>query len=113
MTIGNPSRTPQQNASADPPPRRGRRRAAGIWSAVLGALGLAALAWVWAVSQPGIDPPHWARVAGMIWLPVGVIGAPLLGAVGLRGSARAWAVTGIVMAAVPVAGLVALEITAG
>jgi hypothetical protein len=112
MTTGNPSQSPQRHTPAELP-RRDRRRAAGIWSAVLGALGLAALAWVWVVSQPGINPPHWARVAGMIWLPVGVIGAPLAGAAGLRGPARTWAVTGIVLAVLTVAGLIVLETTAG
>lgn len=112
MTTRNPSKTPRQHTPADLP-RRDRRRAAGIWSAVLGALGLAALAWVWVVGQPGIDPPHWARVAGMIWLPVGVIGAPLAGAVGLRGPARTWAVTGIVLAVLTVAGLIVPGTVAG
>jgi hypothetical protein len=80
---------------------------------VLGALGLGALVYAWALSQPGFDPPHWARVAGLVWLPVGLIGAPLAGAAGLRGPARSWALTGIILALLTLAGLIGLETAAG
>lgn len=51
---------------------------AGHVTLVLGVLFALAVAYAYALSiGDGIDPPDWARVAGLLWLPVGLAGVPV------------------------------------
>jgi hypothetical protein len=51
---------------------------AGNVTLVLGVLFALAVPYAWALGRGDlIDPPSWARVAGLLWIPVGLVGAPV------------------------------------
>ena len=51
---------------------------AGTVTLVLGTLFTLAVAYAYALSlEGGLDPPDWARVVGLVWLPVGLLGVPI------------------------------------
>jgi hypothetical protein len=52
--------------------------AAGNLTLVLGVLFALAVPYAWAIGRGDlIDPPGWARLAGLLWLPLGLVGVPL------------------------------------
>jgi hypothetical protein len=85
-----------------------RSKRAGVVAAVLGLLGLAGFLWMWAVTATPMDPPEWARIVGIWLLPIGIVGALVAGIPNVRGPGRAWAVVGLVAAAVALIGAVLL-----
>lgn len=51
---------------------------AGTVTLVLGTLFTLAVVYAYALSlEGGVDPPDWARVVGLLWLPVGLAGVPI------------------------------------
>lgn len=51
---------------------------AGSVTLVLGVAFALAVAYAYVLSiANGFDPPDWARVAGLVWLPVGLLGVPI------------------------------------
>ena len=51
---------------------------AGTVTLVLGVLFALAVAYAYVLSlADGVNPPDWARVAGLVWLPVGLAGVPV------------------------------------
>ncbi|MFB8146993.1 hypothetical protein ACFC1W_09630 [Microbacterium sp. NPDC056003] len=80
----------------------------GVAATALGVIGLLGFAWLWVITATPLDPPEWARIAGVWLIPLGVIGAAILGFLSLRGSGRTWAIVGLVLAALTVAGAVML-----
>ncbi|MDT0183544.1 hypothetical protein Q9S36_25475 [Microbacterium sp. ARD31] len=73
-----------------------------------------AVAYAYALSLgDGIGPPDWARVLGLVWLPVGLVGVPV-GYYWSRGSARQGrAELGVVLALVAVLAFVVLVVALG
>ena len=88
---------------------RDRDRTAGLLSAVAGLVALAAFVWAWLLSTV-LDPPNWVRVPGLLLLPVGLGVAIGAGLAGRRGAGRPWALAGLALVLVTVAGLVALAV---
>lgn len=89
-------------------PATGRSKRLGRWCAVLGLVSLAALVWLWVLSATPLDPPNWVRILGLVWLPVGVVGALFTGIPALRGEGRPGALVGLIAAAVTVIAFVVL-----
>lgn len=89
--------------SDQPPPR-----AAGRLSAVFGLLALAAFAWLWVLSATPFDPPNWVRILGLVFLPIGLVGALVTGIAGVRRPPRAWAVVGLAAAGATIVAFVLL-----
>lgn len=51
---------------------------AGSVTLVLGVLFALAVAYAYALSLgDSVNPPDWARVVGLVWLPVGLAGVPV------------------------------------
>jgi hypothetical protein len=51
---------------------------AGNVTLVLGVLFALAVAYAYALSLgDSVNPPDWARVVGLVWLPVGLAGVPV------------------------------------
>jgi hypothetical protein len=51
---------------------------AGTVTLVLGVLFALAVAYTYVLSlASGVNPPDWARVVGLVWLPVGLAGVPI------------------------------------
>ncbi|MDC5696275.1 hypothetical protein OO014_03325 [Intrasporangium calvum] len=96
------------------PDRAAGRRAdlIGLVALVLGFAAVAALIWLWALTLPNVNPPNWVRILGVLWLPVGVVGAGWAGLLGLRGPGRRWSVVGLSLAGLAVVGFVTLIATA-
>ena len=83
-------------------------------SVAFGAVAMAALLWITALSLlADFNPPDWIRVAGSMLLPVGLAGSVATGLAARRGPDRALALTGLVLSALAVAGFVVLMFTAG
>jgi hypothetical protein len=51
--------------------------AAGTITLVLGILFALAVGYTYVLSLSSLDPPDGARVAGLLWLPVGLAGVPI------------------------------------
>ena len=85
---------------------------AGALSAVLGALGFAALVWAWLVTA-AIDPPGWLRVPGLLLLPVGALGSLGVGVIGLLVPPRRWAAVGLTLGVLTFVGLLVLQLRYG
>lgn len=79
-----------------------RSRRLGRWSATLGLIGAAAFVWLWLLSATPLDPPDWIRILGLVFLPVGVIGAMITGIPAVRGAGRPAALVGLIAAALTV-----------
>ena len=86
----------------------GRANRAGVWSAVLGLVALAAFGWLWALTATPLDPPNWMRIIGIFFFPIGVVGAIITGISGMRNGDRRWALIGMIAAAIAVIGFVLL-----
>ncbi len=90
--------------------RYGKRMA--VSSTVLGALALAAVGYA-ALLTYVIDPPNWIRVVGLSLLPIGWAGAVITGVSARNGPGRAWALTGLALAALTAVALTVLVATGG
>lgn len=72
--------------------------AAGNVTLVLGVAFALAVGYACLLSiSDGFDPPDWARVAGLIWLPVGLLGVPIGYYWARRGPREARAELGLVV----------------
>jgi hypothetical protein len=91
------------------PAIRHARNPAGALSAVLGAIGFAALVWAWLLTTT-IDPPNWVRVPGLLLLPIGSLGSLGAGVVGMLTRPRTWAEVGLALGVLTLAGLVVLQV---
>ncbi|GAA4378126.1 hypothetical protein [Agromyces bauzanensis] len=76
---------------------------------MFGLVALAAFAWLWVLSATPLDPPNWVRILGLVFLPIGLLGAVVTGIAGLRG-ARGWAVFGLVAAGLTIVAFIVLNI---
>lgn len=97
------------------PVRRALHRAenpAGALSALLGAVGFAALVWAWLLTTT-IDPPTWVRVPGLVLLPIGSLGSLGVGVIGLLTPPRRWAAVGLTLGILTVVGLLVLQLRYG
>lgn len=55
------------------------RERAGTLAVVLGVPCLAATVFVYVLSLTDlVNPPNWVRAAGLIWLPIGFFGTPII-----------------------------------
>ena len=88
------------NTSETPESRRSRRF--GRWSAAFGLAGAAAFVWLWLLSATPLDPPNWVRILGLVFLPIGVVGALFTGIPAVRGAGRPAALVGLIAAALTV-----------
>jgi len=84
----------------------------GTACAIFGVLAVAALVWLWSLTLRGFNPPNWIRIFGVVWLPIGVVGAVLTGIPGFRSSDRGKVGVGLSLAALAVIGFIALMATA-
>lgn len=76
---------------------------AGPLSLGLAVLAVLSLGWVWLISvESSFDPPEWLRIALSQGLPIGLVGAVVSGAVGVRTSGRGYAVAALVTSALVV-----------
>lgn len=95
------------------PDNAGARRAGNL-TVGLGVLALAATGFAYVLSLTDlIDPPNWIRIAGLVWLPGGLFGAPIAFVFTLRGPGRHRAVLGLGVAGVALAAFVVLLFVAG
>ncbi len=87
---------------------------AGTVTLVLGTLFTLAVAYAYALSLGGgLDAPDWARVLGLVWLPVGIAGVPI-GYFWSRGAAhQGRAELGLVVALVGALAFVVLVVALG
>lgn len=87
---------------------------AGTVTLVLGTLFALAVAYAYVLSLGSdVNPPDWARVAGLVWLPVGLAGVPI-GYYWSRGGARErWAELGVVIALAAALAFVVLVVVWG
>jgi hypothetical protein len=89
-------------------------RRSGSVALVLGALFLAATAFTYVLSlSEAVNPPHWARVAGLVWLPVGLAGVPIAYVLAHPGTGRTRARVGLALGAVGVVAFVVLLVVVG
>lgn len=89
------------------------RRATGAWCAAFGAVALAALVWIWALSQPRFNPPDSLRIVGSLLLPVGLAGSLASAYLARGGPRRVGVVLGLSLGALTVVGFVVLLVTMG
>jgi len=87
---------------------------AGSVVLALGILFTAAVAYAYALSLgDGIDPPAWARVIGLIWLPLGLGGVPVAYYLARDGENRRRGRLGALVGLVGLVAFVALVIAIG
>lgn len=87
---------------------------AGTLTLTLAVLFAAATAYTYLLSLvDGFDPPDWLRLAGLIWLPIGVVGIPVSYALARNGPGQDRARTGLVVALVAAVAFVVLQFAAG
>lgn len=84
----------------------------GTWSAIFGAIAVAALIWLWSLTTADFNPPIWVRIFGVAWLPIGMTGSLVTGILGRRGPGRIGVVMGLVLTALALIGFVVLIWTA-
>lgn len=98
-----------------PPVHRGlhgSENPAGVLSAILGAVGFAALVWAWLLTTT-IDPPVWVRAPGLVLLPIGSLGSLGVGVIGLLSPPRRWAAVGLTLGVLTLVGLLVLQLRYG
>lgn len=95
--------------------QRGRRRRLGVLSFVSALLALFSVIMIALTSLlPGFNPPDGIRIATMAPLPFALFVSFALGVAGLvRQSGRAWAIGGLAVSALVIAGFVVLLNVAG
>lgn len=87
---------------------------AGTLTLVLGVLALAATLFTYVLSLSDlVNPPHWVRVMGLVWLPIGFFGTPIAYTIARKGPGRHRAVVGLAIASVGLLSFVALLFIAG
>lgn len=87
---------------------------AGTVTLVLGALFLAATVFTYALSlSDQVNPPHWVRVLGLVWLPAGLFGTPVAYAFARSGAGRTRGRAGLAVAIVALVAFVVLMFAAG
>lgn len=87
---------------------------AGNLALAAGILALAAAALAYVLSLTGVvDPPNWARVVGLAWLPIGLLGAPIAYTAARTGPGRHRGRLGLAVALVALVAFVALQFAAG
>lgn len=87
---------------------------AGGAALVLGVLFLLATAFAWALSlSDSFNPPHWVRVLGLVWLPIGFFGTPVACALARKSPGSHLGVVGLALALVGVIAFVVLLFVAG
>lgn len=87
---------------------------AGTATLVLGILFAAAVAYTYVLSLSDlVDPPNWARAAGLVWLPVGIVGVPLGYAIARGGEGRDRGLLGVLVGLIGLAALVTLLFALG
>ncbi|MBC7290585.1 MAG: hypothetical protein H5T83_04505 [Actinotalea sp.] len=89
------------------------RTVIGTAGVVLGALALAAVAWIAFLTFGTADVPQWLRVAGSAFLPLGLAGAVGAGLIAPPGPARRRAWLGMALAAVAALTLVVMLVAVG
>jgi len=81
---------------------------------VLGLLAAAATVFTYALSlSAGFNPPHWVRVAGLVWLPLGFVGAPIAYLLTRSGPGHGRALIGLAAAGLGLIAFVVLLVIAG
>jgi hypothetical protein len=95
--------------------QRGKRPLLGVFSFVSAMLALLSFIMIALTSlMPGFNPPDWIRIGTMAPLPFALIASVALGAAGLsKQSGRAWAIGGLILSALVIAGFVVLLTVAG
>jgi Na+/serine symporter len=87
---------------------------AGTIAVVLGLVFLAATAYTYALSLgEAFNPPQWARVLGLMWLPVGLVGTPVAYSLARSGAGRDRGRAGLLLVLVGVVAFVALVVAVG
>jgi hypothetical protein len=87
---------------------------AGPVTLVLGVLFTLAVAYAYVLSlADGVNPPDWARVVGLVWLPVGLTGVPIGYYWSRDGDRQRLAEIGLALALVGVVALVGLVAAVG
>ena len=85
----------------------------GIWSAVLGLVSVAGVAFVWLTSTIPFTPGNAIVAAAALIMVLSWLASVALGLVSLRSAGRGWAIVGLALAALSIAGMVVLLNTAG
>lgn len=86
----------------------------GTVTLVLGLLAGAATVFVYVLSlSEDFNPPHWIRVLGLVWLPVGFFGAPICYVLARTGSGRRRGRIGLSIAGAGLAAFVVLLFAVG
>lgn len=87
---------------------------AGTVTLLLAILALAATAFTYVLSLSDVlDPPTWVRAAALVWLPIGISGAPIAYTVARTGGGRRRGEVGLGVAAVALTAFVVLLSVAG
>lgn len=87
---------------------------AGTVTLVLGVLFALAVAYTYVLSlASGVNPPDWARVVGLVWLPVGLAGVPIGYYWSRDGDRQHLAEVGLALALVGAVALVGLVVAVG
>jgi hypothetical protein len=86
----------------------------GSVTLALGILFTAAVAYTYVLSlSDTFNPPNWARVIGLVWLPIGFGGVPIAYYFARTGESRQRGRLGVLIGLVGLAAFVALVITIG
>ena len=81
---------------------------------MLGILFTAAVAWTYLLSLSDVvNPPNWARILGLVWLPIGLVGVPVAYDLARRGSGRSRGRVGVAVALLGLVAFVGLVIAVG
>ena len=86
----------------------------GKASTVLGGAAVLATVWLWLLSAlADFNPPNWVRIVGLIWLPVGTIGALVSWTVARQGAGRKWGLVGVGLSGLAFIGFVGALVVLG
>lgn len=110
MTFNNPDPGVVRTAQSDMvnPPKTMSDRL-GTISAVLGTLSVASYFYLIALTQlQDFNPPNWIRIIGMVWLPIGWMGAWLAGWPARHGHERGLALAGMFLGTVSLVAFIVL-----
>jgi hypothetical protein len=87
---------------------------AGTVTLVLGVLFTLAVVFTYVLSlADGVNPPDWARVVGLVWLPVGLAGVPIGYYWSRDGDRQRLAEVGVALAVVGAVAFVGLVVALG
>lgn len=87
---------------------------AGSITLALAILFVAATAFTYLLSlSDAFNPPHWVRVVGLVWLPIGFFGTPIAYALARIGPGRKRGRVGLMVALVGLVTFVVLLLAAG